>query len=132
VKVGWQKRKESVILWGDKFSSWIGVLDELGLRPSAVILSRANSLDLVKNPVGVDCFVGLVEDDFEEVLLSTLRGKCRLGLVDERVTKNLCDLAEKLNLSCLIGTVGLRRRIPGWEGDTLSLRHCEVEGIATR
>jgi hypothetical protein len=84
----------------------------------------------VKGAVGVDCYVGLVTD-FEENILSTLRGNCRLGLVDGRVTKNLCDLAEKLNLSCLIGTVGLRRQVPGWQGDSMSIRHCEFGGITT-
>jgi hypothetical protein len=87
-------------------------LDELGLRPSAVLLTSADSIDLVKGAVGVDCYVGLVTD-FEENILSTLRGNCRLGLMDGQVTKNLCDLAEKLNLSCLIGTVRLRRQVPG-------------------
>jgi hypothetical protein len=121
---------EPVILWGDRLCSWIGGLDELGLQPSAVILLSSSSLDLVISAVGVDCFVGLLED-FVEVLLPSVRGKCRLGLVDGRVTKNLCGLAEKLDMSCLIRTVGLRCRIPGWEQDTLSLRHCEVGGITT-
>jgi hypothetical protein len=130
VKVRTQQRREPVILWGNEFCSWLGVLDELGLRPSAVVLSSAAKIGLVQSAVGVDCFVGLA-DDFVEVLLPILRGKCQLGLMDGRVTKSVSDLAEKLDLSYLIGTVGLRRRIPGWSRDTLSLRHCEVGGITT-
>jgi hypothetical protein len=106
MKVGRHRRKEPVILWGDAFSSWIGVLDELGLRPSAALLTSVDSIDLVKGAVGVDCYVGLVTD-FDDNILTTLRGNCRLGLVDGRVTKKLCDLVEKLNLSCLIGTIGI-------------------------
>ena len=117
-------------MWGNDFSSWLGILDELGLQPVAVIVSSLDSLDLIRHVVGVDCFVG-VATDFEAVLLPSLHGRCRLGLVDGRLSTTLCELATKLDLSNLIGTVGLRRPIPGWTLDTLSLRHCEVGGITT-
>jgi hypothetical protein len=130
MKVTSTRRKEPVILWGCEFCSWLRVLDELGLRPAAVIVSSLINLPLIRSVVGVDCFVG-TEVNFVEVLLPTLRVKCRMGLVDRRLSQHLCSLAEKLDMSCLIGTLGLRRQILGWERDTLSLRHCEVGGITT-
>jgi hypothetical protein len=66
---------------GDEFSSWFGFLDELGLKPAAVILSSLEGVNLVRAAVGIKCFVGLASN-FVEVLLPFLQGKCRLGLVD--------------------------------------------------
>ena len=88
----------------------------------AVIVSSLDSLDLICHVVGVDCLMGVAKD-FEAVLLPSLRGQCRLGLVDGRLSMALCDLTSKLGSSNLIGTVGLRRLIPGWTLDTLSLQY---------
>jgi hypothetical protein len=57
------------------------------------VLQSLAEVDLVKGAVGIECFVGLAED-FVEVLLPKLRGKCRLGLVDGRITGALCTLAK--------------------------------------
>jgi hypothetical protein len=116
-----------VILWGDEFSSWLGVLDELKLRPIAVILLGTTLIDLVCGCVGADCFVGLATDMDENVLLS-LRGLSKLGLVDGRVTSQIGASASTLALECLIGTTGPRRPIPGWCHDTWAFSHCEVGG----
>ena len=78
--VGSSARCQPVILWGDAFSSWLGAAQELALRPLAVILSTLDSLDLVRASVRVDCLVGLARD--VEVILGSLSGKCRIGLVD--------------------------------------------------
>jgi hypothetical protein len=80
VAVASSARCQPVILWGDTFSSWLGAAQELHLRPVAVILSTLDSVELVRASVGVDCFVGLAGD--VEIILDSLRGKCRLGLVD--------------------------------------------------
>jgi hypothetical protein len=130
VTVTSKRRKEPVILWGDEFCSWIGVLEELGLCPAAVILSSMDAIHLVKGVVGIECFVGTASD-LEAVLLPSLRGKCRLGLVDGRVTGKLCEMATQLNLSRLIETTCVQRKVPGWENDSMTLRHCEVGGITT-
>jgi hypothetical protein len=95
--------KETVILWGEEFCSWIGVLDKLGLRPAAVILHLLDAVKLAKGAIGIDCFVG-VASDLVKILLPWLRGKCRLGLVDGRITGSLWTLVTQLDLSCLIGT----------------------------
>jgi hypothetical protein len=70
-------RCQPVILWGDEVSSWIGVAQELHLRPVAVVLLSLNSVKLVKVSVGVDCFVGLTGDVKD--ILDSLSGKCRVG-----------------------------------------------------
>ena len=96
---------DAVILWGDEFSSWIGATKELHLQPVAAILSSLNSVKLVKASVGVDCFMGLAGD--VKVILDSLCGKCRLGLVDGRPTQEICALAEHVGLECLLGTKNL-------------------------
>jgi hypothetical protein len=120
-----------VILWGDEFSSWLWVLDELKLRPIAVILSCVNSVDLVRGCIGEDCFVGLATDMDKNVLLS-LRGLSKLGLVDGRVTSQIGAFASTLALECITGTTSLRRPISGWCHDTWAFSHCEVGGVTTR
>jgi hypothetical protein len=120
---------QPVILWGDEFSSWIGVAKELHLRPVAVVLSSLNSVELVKASVGVDCFVGLARDVKD--ILDSLSGKCRLGLVDGRPTREICALSDRVGLECLIGTKNLRRPIKGWKHDNVAVRHCDVGGVTT-
>jgi hypothetical protein len=66
-----RRHKEPVIPWGDKFCSWIGVLDKLGLQPAAMILLSMDAVDLVKGAVRIDCFVG-IRSNFVEVLLFLL------------------------------------------------------------
>jgi hypothetical protein len=122
-------RCQPVILWGDEFSSWIGAAKELHLRPVAVVLSSLNSVELVKASVGVDCFVGLARD--VKVILDSLSGKCRLGLVDGRPTREICALAECVGLECLLGTKNLRRPIKDWKHDNVAVRHCDVGGVTT-
>jgi hypothetical protein len=112
---------QPVILWGDEFSFWIHAAKELHLRPVGVVLSSLNSVKLVKASVGVDCFVGLARD--VKVILDSLSGKCRLGLVDGRP----CALAERVGLECLIGTKNLRRLINGWKHGNVAVRHCDVK-----
>jgi hypothetical protein len=125
-----KRRKEPIVLWGDEFCLWIGVLDEFGIRPAAVILLSIDAIHLVQRVVETECFVQTVSA-FEAVLLSLLRGKCQLGLVDGQVTGKLCKMATLLNLSCLIGTTCVQQKVPGCKNDSMSLRHCEVGGITT-
>jgi hypothetical protein len=120
---------ELVILWGDAFSSWAGVLQELRLRPVAVILKNFDSLNLVRASVGVDCFVGLAQD--VEAILGSLSGKCHLGLVDGRPTRQICQLGERFGLDCIVGTQNIWRGISGWRHDSHSVLHCEVGGVTT-
>ena len=120
---------QPVILWGDAFSSWLGAAQELHYRPVAVILSTLDSVELVRASVGVDCFVGLAGD--VEIILDSLSGKCRLGLVDGRPTREICSLAERFGLECIVGTKNVRRSIGGWKHDHEHLWHCEVGGVTT-
>jgi hypothetical protein len=112
---------------GDSFSSWAGVVQELRLRPVAVILSNLDSLDLVRASVGADCFVGQAQD--VESILASLSGKCCLGLVDGCPTPQICRLGELFGIGCIIGTQNVRREISGWRHDSYSLCHCEVGGV---
>jgi hypothetical protein len=120
VQITSRHHKEPVILWGDDFCSWIGILDELGLEPVAVILSSSASLALARGSVGNNCFVGLAAD-FQESLLPSMHGQCRLGLVNGRITQGLCGLGAQLDLKCLIGTTCVRQNIPAWQHDSLYL-----------
>jgi hypothetical protein len=85
----------------------------------------------VRGSVGADCFVGL-EADFNETIAQSLRGICKLGLVDGRVTLKTCELAEKLDLACILGTKSLRRPIQGWTHDSWTVQHCDRGGVTTR
>jgi hypothetical protein len=77
----------------------------------------------------MDCFVGLARD--VKVILDSLSGKCRLGLVDGRPTREICALTEGVGLECLLGTKNLRRTIRGWKHDNLAVQHCNVGGVTT-
>jgi hypothetical protein len=67
-----KRKKEPVILWGDELCLWIGVLDEIGLRPAAIILPSMDAIHLVQGVVGIECFVRNASE-FEAVLLPLLR-----------------------------------------------------------
>jgi hypothetical protein len=127
VKVITTARQEPVVLWGDDFSSWLGVVQELSLRPVAVILSRLDLVALVQATVGTDCFVGLASE--VEAVLGALSGKCRLGLVDGHPTRKFCELGDRFGLDCIIGTKNVRRRIDGWRHDSFAFKHCDVAGV---
>jgi hypothetical protein len=57
VEVNSKTEVEPVVVWGEEYSSWLGLVQELQLRPVVVILSCFNSAGLVKASVGDDCFV---------------------------------------------------------------------------
>jgi hypothetical protein len=116
---------EPVILWGDGFCSWLGVLHELKFRPVAVLLTDpAQNLDIVRACVGADCFIGSVASLTDAIILS-LKGSCRLGLIDGRVSSGTCDLARKLDLKGLLGTQRMRRGVGGWSTDICRISHCD-------
>jgi hypothetical protein len=123
--------RTDVVLWGDDFCSWLGVLTELKLRPIAVLLSSLESVELVKACVEADCYVGSVQD-MTGPLLDSLAGTACLGLVDGRVTTQICALATTLGLKGVLGTSSMRRKIDDWSHDTWSTTHCEVGGVTTR
>jgi hypothetical protein len=85
-----RRKKEHVILWGNRFCLWIGILGELGLLPAATILSSLNTIHLAQGAAGIECFVG-TPSNFQKVLLPSLRGKVWLGLVDGRVLANFAN-----------------------------------------
>jgi hypothetical protein len=131
VRVNASSDREPVFLWGDSFCSWMGVLQEMKFRPVAVILTSRACFDLVRGCVSADCFVGL-ESDLNDKIISSLRGICKLGLVDGRITSRTCSMATQLALKGILGTKPLRRPIPGWCHDSWGLRHCDRGGITTR
>jgi hypothetical protein len=117
------------VLWGDDFCYWVGVIQELHLEPVVVILANLDSLDLVRATVGEACFVGLATD--VEAILGTLAGKCHLGLVDGRHTKQVCSLGDSLGLTCILGTKNICWSLPGWRHNSYGFNHCEVGGVTT-
>jgi hypothetical protein len=131
VRINATSIREPAILWCDDFCSWLGVLEELHLRPVAVVMTSTLCMDLVRASVGGDCFVGL-ESDFTVTIAESLRGRCKLGLVDGRITVKTCALASKLALERILGTKPLRRPIGGWSQAVWTLRHCDQGGVTTR
>jgi hypothetical protein len=135
VMVTSRRKKEPVILWGDTLCSLLGVLDELGLQPAAVILL---SLDAV-HWMQFIWFKELLElNDLLELPL--ILKKCYYPCCGENagwallmpmLLANFCRLVTLLVLSCLIGTTCVWHKFYIWESDSMSLRHCEVGGIMT-
>jgi hypothetical protein len=121
--------QEPVILWGNDFCSWTGAVQELKLRPVAVILTNLDLIDLTRATVGPDCFVGLASE--VEQVMAALSGQCRLGLVDGRPNINICTLGGCFGLEYIIGTKNLRRGFVGWRHDSYAFKHCDVGGVTT-
>ncbi len=87
-------------------------------------------MDLVSGCVGgADSFVGLATAMNESVTLS-LCGVCKL--VDGQVTSQICGLATKLDLRCLLGTTSsVQRHITCWWHGMWYFQHCKVGGVTT-
>jgi hypothetical protein len=77
----------------------------------------------MKSLVRGDCVI-VVESDLDPNLQLTLPGKALLGLVDGRITSQMCEMSVHLDLECLIGTKALCHAIPGWAHDIWSIQQC--------
>jgi hypothetical protein len=130
VKVQTTDNREPVVLWGEAFCSWIGVLGILNLKPVGIFLTCLDSIELVRKCVGADCFVGRV-DSMDTLVSQSLIHGARLGLIDGRVTSAICGVASTLGLTRLLGTTSMRRKISGWSHDSWRVTHCDVGGVTT-
>jgi hypothetical protein len=119
VEVNSTTKLESDVVSGYEYSSWwwLGVAQELQLRPVVVILSCFDSVDLFKASVGDDCLI-ILESNLSASLGSSLKGMARLGLEDGRITSCLCGLSDQIGLERLVGTRMLRQPVKGWTQDT--------------
>jgi hypothetical protein len=130
VKLGRQLDAVHVVVWGDEFPSWLLVLAELHLKARVVVLSGETRLTLVKSLVEEDCLI-VTETKAREILGPHTLNNSSLCLVDGRVTSDTARFLERCGITRIIGTKGIRRKIPGWSHATWTGDHTRLGGVTT-
>jgi hypothetical protein len=110
VKLGEQTDAQSVIVWGDRFPSWLLVLKELQLKARVVIVSSEVHCCFMKGLVDKDCLI-VTEEAAKTFLNPEKIGNCSLCLFDGRLAANKAEFLQTCGITGIIGTRGLRREI---------------------
>jgi hypothetical protein len=113
------------VVFGDKFSSWLPCLGELGFRAVLVVLSSDEFVSIVSQLVDSTCRIdiGLEGASFNVV------GAPMIGFFDGRLTSTFLADIHGFGLSTLVATRVPRRPFHGWLHRTLAVPHSAVGGV---
>lgn len=124
------KDKRPCVIFGEAYPSWLAFVSQLGYRPVMVVLRSDRYLPLVEASVADDCTIWCFQDWTTLVAkLPHFDGRDAVTFIDGRVTQQVLDLSELMDVHVVLGTGLSRRHIRRWNQVVSKISHASVGGV---
>lgn len=124
------KAKRPCIIFGDTYPSWLAFVGQLGYIPVMVILRSDKYLSVVEQIVPEECGIWCMPDWSALIAkIPHFTGREAISFVDGRVTQQVLDLSQAMDVHIVLGTGLSRRHIRGWEQVVHKTHHSTVGGV---
>lgn len=96
---------------------WLAAVEQMGFRPTHVVLRSRRFVKDVRHLIGTDCIVSVV-DDWAKFSYTPPEKSAKLSVlafVDGRLTGALLHSCESRQIPLVLGLGKIRRGVPGWD-----------------
>ena len=124
------RNKLPCVIFGEAYPCWLAFASQLGYDPVLVVLESEDHLATVHASVPDHCAV-IASDDWTALVakLPHFVHRSAIVLVDGRVSQNILDLAELMQVTTVVGTALARRPVKGWHQAVSRIDHSLVGGV---